>query len=112
LQDLVHLKNLAALYLEIGDISDFSPIGELENLEVLSIKAGRAVKDVSFLNRLENLQVLELQKAPQQICIDSWADDLWERTCREMEFTTFSREYDGEKGTAFDGLDLSEYLKE
>lgn len=112
IQDLVHLKNLTALYLEIGDISDFSPIGELENLEVLSIKAGRAVKDVSFLDRLQNLQILKLQKAPQQMSIDSWADDLWERTCREMEFTTFSREYDGEKGTAFDGLDLSGYLKE
>lgn len=109
IQDLVHLKKLSGLFIEIGDISDFSPLGELEELEVLSIKAGRTVKDVSFLKRLENLQILELRKAPQQMCIDSWADDLWERTCREMEFTTFSREYDGEKGTAFDGLDLSEY---
>ncbi len=110
-EDIANLKNLVSLSLQIGNISDFSPIGELGLLAELNIEAGRTVTDIRFLEKLENLRWVNLEKARQQIYIDSLDEDLWERTCRELEYTTFSKEYDGESGKAFDGLDLSGYME-
>lgn len=111
-QDIQNLKYLTSLYTEIGNISDFSPIGELEQLEELSIKAGRTVKDISFLDEMNELKVIDLGKAISQSYINSLSDELWRRTCSELEFSTFSKEYDGEKGLAFDELDLSDYISQ
>lgn len=110
-EDIANLRNLSALSLQIGNISDFSPLGELKLLAVLNIEAGRTVKDIGFLRKLENLRQVNLEKAAQQIHIDSMDENLWERTCKELEYATFSREYEGESGNAFDGLDFSGFME-
>lgn len=105
LEDIAQCENLYALRLQIGDISDFSPIGGLKMLEELEIQAGRTVKDVSFLHELEYLRKCVLETAPQQIFVDSLSEKLWERTCEEEGLTTFRKWYDGEPGRAFDEVD-------
>lgn len=106
LEDIAQCENLYALRLQIGDISDFSPIGGLKALEELEIQAGRTVKDVSFLDELEYLRKCVLETAPQQIFVDSLSEKLWERTCGEEGLTTFRKWYDGEPGRAFDEVEI------
>lgn len=105
-QDIAVCKNLYSLRVQIGDVSDFSPLGELERLEELKIQAGRTVKDVSFLDKMKNLRICVLEKAPQQNFVDSLSDELWERTCEEEGLSSFRKEYDGEPGLAFEYFDF------
>lgn len=102
IQDISYLENLTSLTLQLGDISDYSPLGELEKLRLLDICAGRTVEDMGFLERFPNLQVKSLEKSVMQTYVDSLDADLWERTCREQGITTFKKEYQGEPGLAFD----------
>lgn len=106
-EDIALCRNLYSLRIQIGDISDYSPLGELELLEELKIQAGRTVKDVSFLDKMKNLRVCILEKAPQQNFVDSLSDKLWERTCEEEGLSSFRKEYDGEPGLAFEYFDFS-----
>lgn len=106
--DVAKLKNLISLRLQIGDISDYSPLGSLEQLEVLELQAGRTVKDISFLEKLTGLQRVILEKASVQYYVDSLSDELWERTCGEWGITTFAKEYDGEQGLAFENMIIPE----
>lgn len=106
LADIAQCRALCELRLQIGDISDFSPVGELKLLEELEIQAGQTVKDVRFLDELEYLRQCVLETAPQQIFVDSLSDRLWERTCEEEGLTTFRKWYDGEPGRAFDEVNV------
>lgn len=106
LEDIAQCRGLYALRVQIGDISDFSPIGELKALEELEIQAGRTVSDIDFLDELEYLRKCVLETAPQQIFVNSLSDRLWERTCEEEGLTTFRKVYDGEPGLAFDGAEV------
>lgn len=108
LQDMANCTNLYSLRIQIGDISDYSPLGNLTSLEELEIQAGRTVKNVDFLDKMEYLRKFVLEKAPQQKFVDSLDDRLWERTCEEEGLTTFQKEYDGEPGLAFDELEIPE----
>ena len=107
-RDLKNFKNLQVLKLQIGSISDYSPLGELGSLEELDIRAGRTVKDISFLEKLPGLLRLTMKKAPVQIFVDSLSAELWKRTCREQGISTFAKEYDGEPGLAFDQVEVPE----
>lgn len=107
IKDIAKCKNLYALRIQIGDISDYSLIGELSMLEELEIQAGRTVTDVGFLDSLEHLGKCVLEKAPQQQFVDSLSDRLWKRTCEEEGLTTFKKLYDGEAGLAFDEVEIN-----
>lgn len=99
-------ENLYSLRVQIGDVSDFSPLGELERLEELKIQAGRTVKNLIFLDKLNNLRICILEKASQQTYVDSLSDKLWEQTCEEEGLSSFRKEYDGEPGLAFEYFDF------
>ncbi|MBQ9990837.1 MAG: hypothetical protein IJP31_07835 [Lachnospiraceae bacterium] len=105
-KDLSQFTTLKTLVLGIGDASDYSPLGALTQLETLQIQAGKTVTDVDFIQKLPNLLNLYLEKAPTQEFVASLSEDLWERTCREMEVYTFRKEYGGEPGLAFDLVEL------
>lgn len=102
LEDIAKCEGLYSLRIQIGDISDFAPLGKLKMLEELEIQAGRTVTDTGFLEELEYLRKCVLEKAPQQRFVDSLSDKLWEKTCEEEGLTTFKKMYDGEPGLAFD----------
>lgn len=102
LEDIAKCEGLYSLRIQIGDISDFAPLGKLKMLEELEIQAGRTVTDTGFLEELEYLRKCVLEKAPQQKFVDSLSDKLWEKTCEEEGLTTFKKMYDGEPGLAFD----------
>ncbi len=104
IEDIALCKNLYSLKIQIGDISDYSPIGELKKLGELEIKAGRTVKDLGFLDELKNLKKCELKKSLVQEFVDSLSDKLWERTCEEEGISSFRKEYDGEPGLAFENI--------
>lgn len=106
IQDLAQFKNLHQLHLAIGDVSDYSPLRALTQLEVLEIQAGKTVTDISFIEQLPNLRTLTLEKSETQIFVDSLSDELWKRTCSEMEISTFLKEYEGERGLGFDRLEI------
>ncbi len=106
IQDISMCENLYSLRVQIGDVSDFSPLGELERLEELKIQAGRTVKNLIFLDKLNNLRICILEKASQQTYVDSLSDKLWEQTCEEEGLSSFRKEYDGEPGLAFEYFDF------
>ncbi len=107
LKDVANCGSLYSLRVQIGDISDYSPLGNLTVLEELEIQAGRTVEDIGFLDNFPYLRKCVLEKAPQQKFVDSLDDKVWERTCREEGLTTFRKEYDGEPGLAFDKVEIS-----
>ena len=106
LKDVANCGSLFSLRVQIGDISDYSPLGNLTVLEELEIQAGRTVEDIGFLDNFPYLRKCVLEKAPQQKFVDSLDDKVWERTCREEGLTTFRKEYDGEPGLAFDKVEI------
>lgn len=106
LKDVANCGSLYSLRVQIGDISDYSPLGNLTVLEELEIQAGRTVEDIGFLDNFPYLRKCVLEKAPQQKFVDSLDDKVWERTCREEGLTTFRKEYDGEPGLAFDKVEI------
>ena len=60
LAGLEKCRSIAAVELDLNDITDLTPLRELKNVQLLSLK-GNKVKDLSPLAGLTNLQYLQLE---------------------------------------------------
>ncbi len=61
LSPLSELENLEMLSLRFNNLHDISPISELENLSVLELQYNLELQDISAISKLNNLSVLDLQ---------------------------------------------------
>ncbi len=90
-EDISRFGGLYALRIQIGDITDLSPLENLTVLDELEILTGPQARTLKLPGRLDGLPKCTVEKAPLQEYVDSLDDALWERTCREQGITTFKR---------------------
>lgn len=60
LQDLKEFRNLTGIWLDLPNVSDFSPLGQLDKLESMLIMPGAGMKDVNWMSNLTNLRQVTL----------------------------------------------------
>lgn len=88
-EDIACFGGLYALRIQIGDITDLSPLENLTVLEELEVQTGPGAKALKLPGRLGSLSKCTVEKAPLQEYVDLLDGALWERTCREQGITTF-----------------------
>lgn len=89
IEDISNFGGLYTLRVQIGDITDISPLEKLTILEELEVLTGPQAETMEGLDAFQDLKQCVLKKAPLQDYVDGLDDALWERTCREQGITTF-----------------------
>lgn len=90
-EDISNFGGLYALRIQIGDITEVSPLEKLTVLEELEILTGSQAQEIRIPPKLHSLKKCVLERAPLQEYVDSLDDSLWERTCREQKIVTFQK---------------------
>lgn len=96
IEDISNFGGLYTLRIQVGNITDLSPLNKLTILDELEILTGPGAHEIKLPQKLRDLKVCVVEKAPLQDYVDSLDDALWERTCREQGITTF-RKSDAQK---------------